>query len=267
MSACSEFAKLRPRTEKTVDTWLDAQSWKDYTLNGLISKKKATFKNNFDAGSVWIEAIIGGDRPTEVVIHWLCTIFVRFGVSHKLGSDNAKEFINDKIVTWLQAQGCINLASPIYNPRSYGLAERSVQTVKKAMRWRSSSFCVNFRAFLLRVLFTHRNTSSVRGKTPSKLLLGRKIRHPAVINYCIGELAIFRAGPHTASFLAMYVVGKGYNTAWLIQEHSFWSERTILAKTSTKVTFPNTTTIAPDPVTARLPQMSMSLWYAPSNDY
>ena len=86
-----------------------------------------------DAGSGWIEAFICGDRLTEKVIHCLSTIFGRFGVPLTLDSDNAEEFINDKVVTWLQAQGCTKLESPIYNPRSNGLAERAVQAVKKAM--------------------------------------------------------------------------------------------------------------------------------------
>ena len=141
-----------------------------------------------DAGSGWIEAFICGDRPTEKVIHCMSTIFGRFGVPHTLVSDNAKEFINHKVVTWLQVQGCTKLESPIYNPRKNGLAERAVQTVKKAMRAWNSSLRVSFHAFLQRVLFTHRNTSSVRGKTPSEVLLGRKMRLPAVINYPIGGL-------------------------------------------------------------------------------
>ena len=120
-----------------------------------------------DAGSGWIEAFICGDQPTEKVIHWLSAIFGRFGVPHTLVSDNAKKIINDKVVvTCFQAQGCTKIESPIYNPRNNGLAERAVQTVKKAMRAWNSSHRVSFHAFLQRVLFTHRNTSSTRGKTP-----------------------------------------------------------------------------------------------------
>ena len=172
-------------------------------------------------------------------------------VPHTLVSDNAKEFINDKVETWLQAQGCTKLESPIYNPKSNGLAERAVQTVKNAMRAWNSSLRVSFHAFLQRVLFTPRNTSSVRGKTPSEVLLGRKMRLPAVINYPIGERVIFRAGPHTKSFPARYVVWKGNNTAWLTNEDSDGSERTILASTNQIAPFASPTTAAPDLVTAK----------------
>ena len=56
--------------------------------------------------------------------------------------------INDKVVTWLQAQGCTKLESPIYNPRSNGLAKRAVHPVKKAMRAWNSSLRVSLNAFL-----------------------------------------------------------------------------------------------------------------------
>ena len=118
------------------------------------------------------------------------------------------------------------------------------------MRAWNLSLRVSFHAFLQGVLFTHRNTSSVRGKTPSEVLLGRKMRLPAVINYPIGERVVFRAGPHTESFPARYVVRKGNNTAWLTKEDSDGSERTILAGTSQIAPFASPTTAAPDLVTA-----------------
>ena len=77
------------------------------------------------------------------------------------------------------------------------------------------------------------------------------MRLPAVINYPIGERVVFRAGPHTESFPAKYVVRKGNNTAWLTKEDSDGSERTILAGTSQIAPFASPTTAAPDLVTAK----------------
>ena len=165
------------------------------------------------------------------VIHRVTAIFGRFGVQHTFFSDNGGDFINDKVVTWLQAQVCTKLESPIHNPRRNGLAERAVQTINKAMRARNSSLRVSFHVFLQRVQFTHRNTSSVRGKTRSENLLKRKILFPAVINYP-DEECVFCAGPHTAPFLVMYVVRKGKTTAWLTQEIPDGSGGTTLASTS-----------------------------------
>ena len=71
----------------------------------------------------------------------------------------------------------------------------------------------------------------------------------AVINYRIGECAVFRAGPHAASFPAKYVVRYGNNTAWLTMEDTDGCERTILASTSQVALFACPTTVAPDLVT------------------
>ena len=232
ISACFECAKIRPRTEKSIDIWPDAQPRERLHMDWTSIQEVGNILIIVDAGSGWIEAFICGDRPTEKVIHCLSAIFGRFEVPHTLVSDSAKEFINDKVVTWLQAQGCTKLGSPIYNPRSNGLAEGAVQTVKKAMRAWNLSLCASFHAFLQRVMFTHHNTSFLRGKTPSEFLLGRKSRLSAVISYPIGEPVVFPAGPHAESFPARYVVRKGNNTAWLTKEDSDGSEKTILASIS-----------------------------------
>ena len=251
LSACSECSKIRQRTEKLIDTWPCAQPRERLHMDWAYIQEVCNIVIIVDAGSGWIEAFICGDRPTEKVIHCLPAIFGRFGVPHTLVSDSAKEFINDKIVTWLQAQVCTKLESPIHNPRCNGLAERAVQTVKKAMSAWNSSLRVSFHAFLQRFLFTHRNTSSARGKTPAEVLLEKKMRLPAVNNYPIGERVFFHAGPHAAFFPARYVVRKGNNTTWLTIEDSDKAERTILASTSQITSFACPTTVAPVLVTAR----------------
>ena len=108
---------------------------------------------------------------------------------------------------WLQVQGCTKLESPICNPRSNGLSEQAVHTIKKTMRAWNSSLRVSFYALLQRVLFTNRKPSSVRQTTPSEVLPGRKMRLPAVINHPIGERVMFRAGHQTVSFV-MYAIGR-----------------------------------------------------------
>ena len=176
-SACSECGTIRPLTENSIDTWPDAQPWERLHMDRAHIQEVGNILIIVDAGSGWIEAFICSDRLTEKVIPCLSAVFGRFGVPHTLVSDNVKEFINDKIVTWLQAQGGTKLESPIYNPRSNGLAERAVQTVKKALRAWNLSLRVSFLAFLQRVLFRHRNTSSVRGKAPSEVLLSTPCCH------------------------------------------------------------------------------------------
>ena len=114
----------------------------------------------------------------------------------------------------------ITLRSTKLNSRSNVPTERSVQTVKKAIRAWNWSLRVSFYAFKQRVFFTHRNTSFVRGNYLSEVLLGRKMRLPAIPNYLMEGRGVFRAEPLTAPFLAMYVVLKDNITEWLTQECS-----------------------------------------------
>ena len=90
----------------------------------------------------------------------------------------------------------------------------------------------------------------MRGKTPSKVLRRSKMQFPAVINYSIRELVVFRAGPHAAYFPAIHSVRKGKITAWLTQKISDGFERTILTRTSQIATLARRTTVALDLVTA-----------------
>ena len=172
VSAYSECAKIRPRTEKSIDTWPDAQPWERLHMDWAYIQEVSNICRRWFRldRSVHMRRSAHGKSHTLSVRH-----FWEIWGPHTLVSDNAKEFINDKVVTWLQVQGCTKLESPTYNPRSIGLAELAVQTVKEGMRTWTSSLRVSFLSFLQQVLFTHSNTSSARGKTPSEVLLGGKM--------------------------------------------------------------------------------------------
>jgi transposase InsO family protein len=229
VNSCSKCLTLRPRLEKSVDQWPEAKPWERLHMDWAHIPEVGNILIIVDAGTGWIEAFICGDRPTENVIKRLSAIFARFGVPFTLVSDNAKEFVTDHVTTWLRVQGCSKLETPIYHPRANGLAERAVQTVKRAMTAWQPSLRVSFHAFLQRVLFTHRNTSNARNKTPAELLIGRQLRLPAVISYPLCDNVLFRAGPKTATSPATYIMRKGTNTAWICPEGS---DRTVLASTS-----------------------------------
>ena len=114
-------------------------------------------------------------------------IFARFGIPRILISDNDPEFVSSDPKQWCESLGIKKMESPIYHPRANGIAERAVQTVKRAIQAWSPNLNVSFGAFLHRVLMTHRNTSKTLGKTPFELLVGRKVRLPAVIDFDLCE--------------------------------------------------------------------------------
>ena len=109
------------------------------------------------------------------------------------------------------------MESPVYLPRANGLAERAVQTVKRALQEWSPNLNKLFVAFLQRALMTHRNTLKTRGKTAVELLLGRRVRLPAIADFDLCE-PIFKSNEKT---VPATIIRKGLNT-------SFNSARTIL---------------------------------------
>ena len=72
---------------------------------------------------------------------------------------------------------------------------------------------------------THRNTSNTRGKTPVELLLGRRVRLPAIADFDLCEPILFKVNEKTKAVPAAFIIRKGLNT-FFIQPES--SARTIL---------------------------------------
>ena len=78
MIACSESAKIP--TEKSVDTWPDAQPWERLHMDWGYIQDLGNVLVIVEAGSGWIEVFICGNRPTEKIIYCLSDFFGRFGV-------------------------------------------------------------------------------------------------------------------------------------------------------------------------------------------
>ena len=116
------------------------------------------------------------------------------------------------------------MESPIYHRRANG-AERAVQTVKRALQAWSPNLYVSFGAFLQRALMTHRNTSKTRGKVPVELLLGRRVRLPAIADFDFCEPILFKANEKTKTVPATFIIRKGLNTSFIQPENS---ARTVL---------------------------------------
>ena len=65
ISACSDYAKIRPRTEKSINTWPDAQPWERLHMDWAYIQEVGNILVIVDTGSGWIEAFICDDWKTE----------------------------------------------------------------------------------------------------------------------------------------------------------------------------------------------------------
>ena len=76
---------------------------------------------------------------------------------------------------------------------------------------------------------TLRNTSKTRGKTPVELLLGRRVKLPAIADFDLCEPILFKANEKSktvpATFIIRFIIRKGLNTSFRQPENS---QRTIL---------------------------------------
>ena len=175
-----------------------------------------------DAGSGWIEAFPTGNRTPETVKIYLSQIFARFGIPKTLVSDNGPEFVSGDLKQWRESLGIKKMESPVYHPRANGLAERAVQTVKRALQAWSPNLNVSFGAFLQKekALMTHRNTSKTRSKTPVELLLGGRVRLPAIADFDLCEPILFKVNENAKTIPATFIIRKGLNTSFIQPENS-----------------------------------------------
>ena len=222
---CKNCQMNRPRLGKTVSTWPEADVWERLHMDLDHVKDQGNILVIVDAVSGWIEAFPAGNRTSETVKIYLSQIFARFGIPKILASDNGPKFVCRDLKQWCESLGIKKMKSPVYHPRANGLAERAVQTVKRALQAWSPNLNVSFGAFLGRALMTHPNTSKTRSKTPVELLLGRRVRLPAIAAFDLCEPILFEANEKTKTVPATFIIRKGLNTSFIQPESS---ARTIL---------------------------------------
>ena len=97
--------------------------------------------------------------------------------------------------------------------------------MKRALQAWSPNLNVSFGAFLQRALMTHRNSSKTRSKTPVELLLGRRVKLPAIADFDLCEPILFKANETTKTVPATFIIRKGSKKSFIQPENS---TRTIL---------------------------------------
>ena len=66
----------------------------------------------------------------------------------------------------------------------------------------------------------HRDTSKTRGKTPVDLLMGRKVRIPAVTDFDLCERVVFKPTKSSPTVPATFIICKRINTSFIQPESS-----------------------------------------------
>ena len=127
-----------------------------------------------DSHSKWVEAWVVGSGTSTVTIEKLRSAFSRFGLPETLVTDNGSAFTSAEFAAFVRRNGIRHIRSAPYHPATNGLAERTVQVIKTALK-KSGEGSLETR--LSRILFHYRLTPhSTTGVSPAELLLGRRPR-------------------------------------------------------------------------------------------
>ena len=220
VSNCKECQENRPSLGKTISTWTEAEVQERLHIDWGYVKDQGNILVIVDAGSVWIEDFPAVNRTSQTVKVHLSEICARFGIPRILVSDNGPEFVSSDLKQWCESLGIKKTESPIYLPRANRIAERAIQTVKRAIQAWSPNLNVSFGAFLQRALMTHRNNSKTWCKTPVELLLGRKVRTPVVTDFDLCERVLFKPANSSPTIAATYIIRKRMKTSFIQLENS-----------------------------------------------
>ena len=217
VSKCENYQMNRICLGITVSAWAEADVKERLHMDWGYVKDQGNILVIVDAGSGLIEAFPAGNRTSETVKVYLSQIFARFGIPKTLLLDNGPEFVRGNLKQWCESLGIKKMESPsiikdgiaVYN----ALAEGAVQTVKRALQAWSHTLNVSFGAFLQNALMICRNTSKRRSKTPVELLLGRRVRLPAIADFDLWEPILFKANENTKTVPANFIIRNGLITS------------------------------------------------------
>ena len=86
-----------------------------------------------DAHSKWPEVVQMSSTTTSKTVEVLQVLFAKYGLPEQLVSDNGPQFTSEDFAYFMKANGIKHIRSAPYHPSSNGLAERFVQTFKRAI--------------------------------------------------------------------------------------------------------------------------------------
>ena len=130
-----------------------------------------------DSFSKWPEIVKTRHPTSRNTINALNEIFSRFGVPKTVVSDNGTAFTGQEFKEFCDALGIQHITTPAYHPRSNGLAERFVDTFKRALQKNKDTDTDEhtIQKFLAVYRITP-NPNNDLNSSPAELMFARKIR-------------------------------------------------------------------------------------------
>jgi len=174
-AACQETRNTPPKVP------LHPWQWPNKPWSRVHIDFAGPFLNRFflvivDAFSKWPEVIEMSTSTATKTVEALRHVFAIHGLPDLIVSDNGAQFVSDEFNQFLKQNGIRHIRSAPYHPATNGLAERFIQSFKRAMK-AGMKEKVQVKQCLENFLLTYRTTTHATTKeTPCMLMMGRALR-------------------------------------------------------------------------------------------
>ncbi|XP_054287580.1 uncharacterized protein K02A2.6-like [Macrosteles quadrilineatus] len=128
-----------------------------------------------DALSKWAEVECLRTTTSTAIIQRLRSWMSRYGIPSQVVTDNGPQFVSTEMEAFFKRHSIRHIRTTPYHPRSNGLVERLIGTLKR--RYRTTKQEINDSSLALQnVLFSYRNApQKTTGRAPAELFLGRRM--------------------------------------------------------------------------------------------
>ena len=176
--SCLPCLSVKPSPPKSpLNPWIwPSKPWSRLHIDFAGPLYGRTYFIIVDAHSKWPEVFAMPSTTTSKTIEVLRLVFSTYGLPDQIVSDNGPQFTSEDFQMFLKNNGVKHIRSAPYHPATNGLAERFVQTLKKAIvagKSDSRSHDHKLASFLLKYRTT---PHTVTGVPPSTLFLGRQLK-------------------------------------------------------------------------------------------
>ena len=174
-SSCPQCLEKRPMPPKSE---LHPWEWPKVPWHRVHVDHAGPVNGNYflilvDAHTKWVEICKVSGTTSKETIARLQHMFTQFGLPVSLVSDNGPCFTSQEFKTFTNNCGVKHLTTAVYKPATNGLAERMVQTFKKALTASGDPLQLTLDKFLFNYRMTPHSTT---GRSPAELMFGRKLR-------------------------------------------------------------------------------------------
>jgi len=128
-----------------------------------------------DVHSKWPEVFLMRNTTAEETVKTLRTLFARTGILEQVVPDNGPQFTSAEFKQFMELNGIRHVMGATYHPSTNGLAERFVQSFKRAVRADQTNKELQHK--LDRFLMAYRTAPyATTGQSPAQLFLGRNLK-------------------------------------------------------------------------------------------